>query len=178
MRRINTYFPSRRRAPRCLLFLGLLFKTFPRGEKMRAAMLAGCAALLLSACSSEPVQQATAAHVTPGMRAAMSDAGQANCAMIGGSLSVARQLDGSARHVRAAERQTLQRAGAGGRQLRLLTAAPSRGSVSGTSTPASASGRRAYRPASGRRSPASTGFPSDRPARPRAASYQWSHQGY
>ena len=63
---------------------------------MRAAMLVGCAALLLSACSSEPVQQATAAHVTPGMRAAMSDAGQANCAMIGGSLSVARQLDGSA----------------------------------------------------------------------------------
>ena len=54
---------------------------------MRAAMLVGCAALLLSACSSEPVQQATAAHVTPGMRAAMSDAGQANCAMIGGSLS-------------------------------------------------------------------------------------------
>ncbi len=41
---------------------------------MRAAMLVGCAALLLSACSSEPVQQATAAHVTPGMRAAMSDA--------------------------------------------------------------------------------------------------------
>ncbi|HBX3685867.1 TPA: DUF333 domain-containing protein, partial [Klebsiella pneumoniae subsp. pneumoniae] len=38
---------------------------------MRAAMLVGCAALLLSACSSEPVQQATAAHVTPGMRAAM-----------------------------------------------------------------------------------------------------------
>lgn len=38
----------------------------------------------------------SAAHVTPGMRAAMSDAGQANCAMIGGSLSVARQLDGSA----------------------------------------------------------------------------------
>lgn len=37
---------------------------------MRAAMLVGCAALLLSACSSEPVQQATAAHVTPGMRAA------------------------------------------------------------------------------------------------------------
>ena len=58
---------------------------------MRAAILVGCAALLLSACSSEPVQ-----HVTPGMRAAMSDAGQANCAMIGGSLSVARQLDGSA----------------------------------------------------------------------------------
>lgn len=78
------------------IILGFAFKTFPRGERMRAAMLVGCAALLLSACSSEPVQQATAAHVTPGMRAAMSDAGQANCAMIGGSLSVARQLDGSA----------------------------------------------------------------------------------
>ncbi|MGF7449581.1 DUF333 domain-containing protein, partial [Klebsiella michiganensis] len=33
---------------------------------MRAAFLVGCAALLLSACSSndEPVQQATAAHVS------------------------------------------------------------------------------------------------------------------
>ncbi|MGS3629539.1 DUF333 domain-containing protein [Enterobacter hormaechei] len=63
---------------------------------MRSAFWVGCAALLLSACSNEPVQQATAAHVTPGMRAAMSSSGQANCAMIGGSLSVARQLDGSA----------------------------------------------------------------------------------
>ena len=45
---------------------------------MRAALWVGCAALLLSACSSEPVQQATAAHVAPG------------------SLSVARQLDGTA----------------------------------------------------------------------------------
>ena len=62
---------------------------------MRAAFWVGCAALLLSACSSEPVQQATAAHVAPGMKAAMSSSG-ANCAMIGGSLSVARQLDGSA----------------------------------------------------------------------------------
>lgn len=44
---------------------------------MRAAFLVGCAALLLSACSSEPVQQATAAHVSPGMRAAMSSSGQA-----------------------------------------------------------------------------------------------------
>jgi len=61
---------------------------------MRSAFWVGCAALLLSACSSEPVQQATAAHVTPGMRAAMSSSGQANCAMIGGSLSVARQLMG------------------------------------------------------------------------------------
>ncbi len=32
---------------------------------MRAAFWVGCAALLLSACSSEPVQQATAAHVSP-----------------------------------------------------------------------------------------------------------------
>ncbi|CAI8848195.1 DUF333 domain-containing protein [Kosakonia quasisacchari] len=63
---------------------------------MRAAFLVGCAALLLSACSSdEPVQQATAAHVAPGLKAAMSNGGQANCAMIGGSLSAARQLDGS-----------------------------------------------------------------------------------
>ena len=68
---------------------------------MRAAFLAGCAVLLLSttmlsACSSnEPPQQATAAHVPPGMRAAMSSQGQASCSMIGGSLSVARQLDGS-----------------------------------------------------------------------------------
>ncbi|ECZ5452096.1 DUF333 domain-containing protein [Salmonella enterica subsp. houtenae] len=37
---------------------------------MRAAFWVGCAALLLSACSSEPVQQATAAHVSPGMTAA------------------------------------------------------------------------------------------------------------
>ena len=66
-----------------------------RREVMRAAFLVGCAALLLSACSSEPVQQATAAHVTPGMRAAMSSSGDANCAMIGGTLSAARQLDGS-----------------------------------------------------------------------------------
>ncbi|ANI82860.1 MULTISPECIES: putative hemolysin [Kosakonia] len=62
---------------------------------MRSAFWVGCAVLLLSACSSEPVQQATAAHVVPGIKAAMSNSGQANCAMIGGSLSVARQLDGS-----------------------------------------------------------------------------------
>ncbi|MGY5956957.1 DUF333 domain-containing protein [Kosakonia sp. BK9b] len=63
---------------------------------MRAAFWVGCAALMLSACSNnEPVQQATAAHVAPGLKAAMSSGGQANCAMIGGSLSVARQLDGS-----------------------------------------------------------------------------------
>lgn len=69
---------------------------------MRATFFAGCAALLLStfllsACSSnEPPQQATAAHVPPGLRAAMSNQGQASCSMIGGTLSVARQLDGSA----------------------------------------------------------------------------------
>lgn len=66
---------------------------------MRAAFLAGFAALLsttlLSACSNEPPQQATAAHVPPGIRSAMSNQGQASCALIGGSLSVARQLDGS-----------------------------------------------------------------------------------
>lgn len=63
---------------------------------MRAGLWVGCAAMLLSACSSEPVQQATAAHVAPGLRAAMTSSGEASCAMIGGSLSVARQLDGSA----------------------------------------------------------------------------------
>lgn len=63
---------------------------------MRAAFLVGCTALLLSACSSEPEQQATAAHVpAPGIKAAMSSTGQANCAMVGGALSVAHQLDGS-----------------------------------------------------------------------------------
>ncbi|NDJ57794.1 DUF333 domain-containing protein [Enterobacteriaceae bacterium 4M9] len=62
---------------------------------MRAGFLAGVAVLFLSACSSEPPQQATAAHVAPGMRAALSERGQANCSMIGGSMSVARQLDGS-----------------------------------------------------------------------------------
>lgn len=63
---------------------------------MRTALWVGCAVWLLSACSSEPVQQATAAHVAPGLKAAMSSTGEANCAMIGGSLSIARQLDGSA----------------------------------------------------------------------------------
>lgn len=63
---------------------------------MRSMLLVGFAALFLSACSSEPPQQATAAHVKPGLRAAMSNQGQANCAMVGGVLSVAHQLDGSA----------------------------------------------------------------------------------
>ena len=74
----------------------LRFRNFNGEERMRSAFWIGCAALLLSACSNEPVQQATAAHVPLGMKAAMSHSGQANCAMIGGSLSVARQLDGSA----------------------------------------------------------------------------------
>ncbi|ENA7473009.1 DUF333 domain-containing protein, partial [Shigella flexneri] len=42
---------------------------------MRAAFWVGCAALLLSACSSEPVQQATAAHVAPSLKASMSSSG-------------------------------------------------------------------------------------------------------
>lgn len=62
---------------------------------MRALFFVGWAVLALSACSSEPPQQATAAHVPLGLRASLSSEGQANCAMIGGSLSVARQLDGS-----------------------------------------------------------------------------------
>lgn len=74
---------------------------------MRAALWVGCAALLLSACSSEPVQQATAAHVAPGLKVSMSSSGEANCAMIGGSLSVARQLDGTAIGMCITQRQTL-----------------------------------------------------------------------
>lgn len=62
---------------------------------MRAAFWVGCAALLLSACSSEPVQQATAVPISSRMKLAMSSAGEANCALIGGSLSAVRQLDGS-----------------------------------------------------------------------------------
>ena len=95
---------STRRAELPIILRLVHFKMYLRGEKMRAAFLVGCAALLLSACSSndEPVQQATAAHVSPGMRAAMSSSGQANCAMVGGSLSVARQLDGSAIGMRSA----------------------------------------------------------------------------
>lgn len=53
------------------------------------------AALSLTGCSSEPEQQATAAHVAPGMKAAMSSSGEANCAMIGGAALASRQLDGS-----------------------------------------------------------------------------------
>lgn len=63
---------------------------------MRATILVGCVALLLSACGSESVQQTTAARAASGMRAAVNDAGQVSCVMIGGSLSMARQLDGSA----------------------------------------------------------------------------------
>ena len=62
---------------------------------MRSLFWVGVAALLLSACSNEPPQQATAAHVAPGLRAALSSQGEANCAMVGGAVSVAHQLDGS-----------------------------------------------------------------------------------
>ncbi|KSB86753.1 hypothetical protein LFZ31_10620 [Salmonella enterica subsp. enterica serovar Newport str. S09097] len=63
---------------------------------MRAAFWVGCAALLLSACSSEPVLAGNRGTCfVQGVKAAMSSAGEANCAMIGGSLSAARQLDGS-----------------------------------------------------------------------------------
>lgn len=62
---------------------------------MRSLFIAALVALSLSACSSEPPQQATAAHVSPGLKAAMSSQGEANCAMMGGSLSVAHQLDGT-----------------------------------------------------------------------------------
>jgi putative hemolysin len=64
---------------------------------MRVGFWLAASVLFLTACSSEPQQQGTAAHVTPGMKAAMSAQGEAHCAMIGGSLSVARQLDGSAK---------------------------------------------------------------------------------
>lgn len=57
-------------------------------------LVAGLAAFL-SACSSEPAQQATAAHAPAGMHAMMSSSGQANCAMVGGVTLAARQLDGS-----------------------------------------------------------------------------------
>lgn len=63
---------------------------------MRSLFFVGFAALFLSACSNEPPQQATAAHVSPGLRVMLSSQGQANCAMAGGVLSVAHQLDGSA----------------------------------------------------------------------------------
>lgn len=64
---------------------------------MRAGFWLAASVLFLTACSSEPQQQGTAAHVAPGMKAAMSAQGEASCAMIGGSLSVARQLDGTAK---------------------------------------------------------------------------------
>ncbi|WP_087683469.1 hypothetical protein, partial [Escherichia coli] len=61
---------------------------------MRAAFWVGCAALLLSACSSEPVQQATAAHVAPGLKTSMSSSGEAKCAMIGGLFFFSRHWGG------------------------------------------------------------------------------------
>jgi putative hemolysin len=63
---------------------------------MRSAFWVGCAALLLSACSSEPVQQATAAHVAPGMTRVYVQLRTSQLRNGRGSLSVARQLDGSA----------------------------------------------------------------------------------
>ncbi|MEY8709296.1 hypothetical protein A9B99_01100 [Mangrovibacter phragmitis] len=57
---------------------------------------AGAALFFLTACSSnEPVQQATAAHTRSPLESVMSGQGQANCAMIGGMVLAARQLDGS-----------------------------------------------------------------------------------
>ena len=64
--------------------------------KSMTFLLAG-AALLLSACSSnpnddEPVQQATAAHVP---HVVMSSMAEVSCSNAGGSLAFSRQLDGS-----------------------------------------------------------------------------------
>jgi len=80
---------------RWLAYIAGVLLFINEGSVMRAAFLVGCAALFLSACSNEPVQQATAAHVAPGMKAAMSSSGEANCAMVGGAALSARQLDGS-----------------------------------------------------------------------------------
>lgn len=51
------------------------------------------AGILLSACSSEPEQQATSANVH--QRIEMSDAATENCALAGGTLALSSQLDGS-----------------------------------------------------------------------------------
>jgi len=61
---------------------------------MKAAtfLLAG-ATLLLAACSNEPQQQATAAHVPP--RVVMDDMAASICDNAGGSLAFSRQLDGT-----------------------------------------------------------------------------------
>ncbi|QUJ08961.1 hypothetical protein KCP77_14150 [Salmonella enterica subsp. enterica] len=59
----------------------------------------------MSACGSEPVRQATAAHVSPDESGDVS-AGEANCAMIGGSLSSGPTIVRSEAHVRATQ-QTL-----------------------------------------------------------------------
>ncbi len=92
---------------------------------MRAAMLVGCAALLLSACSSGT---RSAGH--GGARHAGNAGGDER--RRSGQLRHDRRLvigGSSARwfgdwHVRAAERQTLQRAGAGGRQLLATNSGP------------------------------------------------------
>ncbi len=95
---------------------------------MRAAMLVGCAALLLSACSSEPVQPGHG-----GARHAGNAGGDER--RRSGQLRHDRRLvigGSSARwfgdwHVRAAERQTLQRA----RRWRAAAAATNSGPVAG-----------------------------------------------
>lgn len=51
------------------------------------------AGILLSACSSEPEQQATSANIH--QRIDMSDAAVENCALAGGTLALSSQLDGS-----------------------------------------------------------------------------------
>ncbi|WP_226570476.1 putative hemolysin [Mangrovibacter yixingensis] len=58
-------------------------------------LAAGVSLFFLTACSNEPVQQATAAHTRSPLQSIMSGTGQANCAMIGGMVLGARQLDGS-----------------------------------------------------------------------------------
>jgi len=87
-------------ARRLLAYIAWVLRFFNEGSVMRSGFFVGGAALFLAAlsltgCSSEPEQQATAAHVAPGMKAAMSSSGEANCAMIGGAALAARQLDGS-----------------------------------------------------------------------------------
>lgn len=63
---------------------------------MRFALLTVCIPFLLSACSNEPIQQATSAHVSVNKPfASMSSKGSATCAMIGGTQSTVLQLDGS-----------------------------------------------------------------------------------
>ncbi|NIF21995.1 MULTISPECIES: putative hemolysin [Pantoea] len=61
---------------------------------MKAAhLLLAAGTLLLAACSSEPQQQATAAHVQP--HVVMASMAESTCASAGGVLAFSRQLDGS-----------------------------------------------------------------------------------